>query len=39
MSLSAKDKSEVKKFWAKAEGKAADIGAEALGRYARRQTT
>ncbi|KAI3359676.1 hypothetical protein L3Q82_014067 [Scortum barcoo] len=32
MSLSAKDKAEVKKFWAKIEGKAGEIGAEALGR-------
>merc|ERR1711977_306779 len=32
MSLSAKDKTLVKKLWEKAEGKSADIGAEALGR-------
>ncbi|XP_035511596.1 hemoglobin subunit alpha-B-like [Morone saxatilis] len=32
MSLSAKDKALVKAFWAKAEGKSAEIGGEALGR-------
>ncbi|XP_071326169.1 hemoglobin subunit alpha-B-like [Trachinotus anak] len=32
MSLSASDKALVKKLWDKAEGKAGDIGAEALGR-------
>ncbi|MGG6532938.1 hemoglobin subunit alpha-B-like [Siniperca chuatsi] len=32
MSLSANDKAQVKKFWAKIEGKAAEIGGEALGR-------
>ncbi|KAF7225637.1 hemoglobin subunit alpha-A [Nothobranchius furzeri] len=32
MSLSEKDKSVVKAFWAKAEGKSAELGAEALGR-------
>ncbi|XP_047428235.1 hemoglobin subunit alpha-B-like [Mugil cephalus] len=32
MSLSAKDKAAVKAFWAKAEGKSSEIGAEALGR-------
>ncbi|XP_013879685.1 hemoglobin subunit alpha [Austrofundulus limnaeus] len=32
MSLSDKDKALVKAIWAKAEGKAAELGAEALGR-------
>lgn len=32
MSLSGKDKAAVKALWAKAEGKASEIGAEALGR-------
>ncbi|KAF3700008.1 Hemoglobin subunit alpha Alpha-globin Hemoglobin alpha chain [Channa argus] len=32
MSLSAKDKAQVKALWAKAESKTADLGAEALGR-------
>lgn len=32
MSLSNKDKSRVKAFWAKAEGKASELGGEALGR-------
>ncbi|XP_040917804.1 hemoglobin subunit alpha-B [Toxotes jaculatrix] len=32
MSLSAKDKTVVKNFWAKAEGKAGELGGEALGR-------
>ncbi|XP_047427093.1 hemoglobin subunit alpha-A isoform X1 [Mugil cephalus] len=32
MSLSGKDKSVVKAFWAKASSKSAEIGAEALGR-------
>ncbi|XP_070779324.1 hemoglobin subunit alpha-B-like [Enoplosus armatus] len=32
MSLSANDKAQVKKFWAKAETKASEIGGEALGR-------
>ncbi|XP_019950080.2 hemoglobin subunit alpha-like [Paralichthys olivaceus] len=32
MSLSAKDKTLVKNLWAKAEGKVAEIGGEALGR-------
>lgn len=32
MSLSAKDKAAVKKIWEKVDTKAADIGAEALGR-------
>lgn len=32
MSLTAKDKETVKAFWAKAGPKAADIGADALGR-------
>ncbi|XP_047214500.1 hemoglobin subunit alpha-like [Girardinichthys multiradiatus] len=32
MSLSDKDKAEVKALWAKAEGKSNEIGAEALGR-------
>ncbi|XP_070836363.1 hemoglobin subunit alpha-B-like [Chaetodon trifascialis] len=32
MSLSDKDKAQVRSFWAKIEGKAGEIGAEALGR-------
>uniref|UniRef100_A0A1A7YJI6 Globin domain-containing protein n=1 Tax=Iconisemion striatum TaxID=60296 RepID=A0A1A7YJI6_9TELE len=32
MSLSDKDKNIVKAFWAKAEGKSAELGGEALGR-------
>uniref|UniRef100_A0A3B5MJQ9 Globin domain-containing protein n=1 Tax=Xiphophorus couchianus TaxID=32473 RepID=A0A3B5MJQ9_9TELE len=32
MSLSDKDKSRVKALWAKAEGKAGELGGEALGR-------
>ncbi|XP_076609457.1 hemoglobin subunit alpha-B-like [Chaetodon auriga] len=32
MSLSEKDKTQVRNFWSKIEGKAGEIGAEALGR-------
>lgn len=32
MTLTAKDKTNVKNLWAKIESKAGDLGAEALGR-------
>lgn len=32
MTLSAKDKANVKALWGKIESKAADLGAEAMGR-------